>query len=427
MSHDHVDKDELEDALAPEPSAEELRSVVEEISAHYPPPRLGTELVLLEVNPHRAHAYWNIDVDDYRSARQRTGLENPPLVLRLFDITDGTPPEQALTAFDVEVQGLQGHWYLDLWKDGRTHLADIGFRDASGRLVALARSNAVSTPSSAESPDYHTLAVDTTHPEGLRITDLVLDPHLSDENTDVETGAALELAAPAFAAAAPNIVSHDLSVEVAPATVAFQASGPTEPTRVPWPNPPAAPPPEKMQADVQAYFDHAAERAAAAPVSSPWQGHGPDVSPALVLGATGQPLPEGWPSAEQLKQLIPAGTMSAPASEPVSTGPVEGNHEPTSAGPAHAPAAAPAPAPTPVSLDQYVGLSSFEHGRREVALEINVELHIYGRAKPGTELSLYGQPVPLRPDGTFSIHKPLPQGAVVLPLLAVDPPPASKG
>jgi hypothetical protein len=94
--------------------------VVEEISAHYPPPRLGTELVLLEVNPHRAHAYWNIDVDDYRSAQQRTGLENPPLVLRLFDITDGTPPEQALTAFDVEVQGLQGHWYLDL-VEGRTH------------------------------------------------------------------------------------------------------------------------------------------------------------------------------------------------------------------------------------------------------------------------------------------------------------------
>ena len=92
-----------------------------------------------------------------------------------------------------------------------------------------------------------------------------------------------------------------------------------------------------------------------------------------------------------------------------------------------APPAAP-PAPAPVSLDQYVGFSSFEQGRREVALEINVELHIYGRAKPGTELSLYGQPVPLRPDGTFSIRKPLPQGAVVLPLLAVDPPaPAPEG
>lgn len=74
-------------------------------------------------------------------------------------------------------------------------------------------------------------------------------------------------------------------------------------------------------------------------------------------------------------------------------------------------------------LESYVSLSSFEPGRREVSLEVNVELHIFGRAKPGTELTLYGQQIPLRPDGSFSVRKPLPQGAVVLPLLAVDPPP----
>ena len=422
MSHDHVYKDELEDALAPEPSAEELRSVVEEISAHYPPPRLGTELVLLEVNPHRAHAYWNIDVEDFRAAQQRTGLDHPPLVLRLFDITDGTPPEQALTAFDVEVQGLQGHWYLDLWKDGRTHLADIGFRDAAGRLVALARSNAVSTPSSAESPEYHTQAVDTTHPAGLRITDLVMDPHLSAENTDVETGAALEQAAPSFAGTAPMLDRPERSVESAPATVAFQSSGPTGATLVPWPDAPAIPPPEKMQADVQAYFDDAAEQSSAAPVASPWQGHRPDMDVSRARELAEEPLPAGWPSAEQLASLTPAGAFTPAAADSAPADPT-----PRHASSAATEPAAPAPAPTPVSLDQYVGLSSFEHGRREVALEINVELHIFGRAKPGTELSLYGQPVPLRPDGTFSIRKPLPQGAVVLPLLAVDPPPASKG
>jgi hypothetical protein len=426
MSHDHVDKDELEDALIPEPSAEELRSVVEEISAHYPPPRLGTELVLLEVNPHRAHAYWTIDVEDYRAAQQRTGLEHPPLVLRLFDITDGTPPEQALTAFDVEVQGLQGHWYLDLWKDGRTHLADIGFRDAAGRLVALARSNPVSTPSAAESPDYHTLAVDTAHPAGLRITDLILDPHLSDENTDVETGAALEQAAPSFAAPEACAPGPAPMVETAPATVAFQPSTSDATTIVAWPDAPALPPPEKLQADVQAYFDHAAEQSAAVPVAPPWQGHRPDADPALSRGLTEEPLPEGWPSAEHLAQLTPAGVATPVAPDPAFTEPLLNQPAPAATEPTpSAPASAPAPAP--VSLDQYVGLSSFEHGRREVALEINVELHLFGRAKPGTELSLYGQPVPLRPDGTFSIRKPLPQGAVVLPLLAVDPPPASKG
>jgi hypothetical protein len=67
-------------------------------------------------------------------------------------------------------------------------------------------------------------------------------------------------------------------------------------------------------------------------------------------------------------------------------------------------------------LDSYVNLSSFVNGRSEPDLEVNVELHIYGRAKPGSHLTLHGQRVVLRPDGTFSIRKPLPQGAIVLPL-----------
>lgn len=402
MSHEHAEDDDLAEASAPEPTAEDLRGVVEEISSHYPPPRLGTELVLLEVSPHRAHAYWNIDVEDYRAAQKQTGLQHAPLVLRLYDITDGTPPEKAITAFDVEIQGLQGHWYLDLWKDGRTHVADLGFRAPDGRLIPLARSNPVSTPAAAESPDYHTLALDIAHPAGLRVTDLVLDPHLSPENTDVETGAPLPTAPLVVAPPVVTPAWTDRAAEPAPAGVDFQPS-----------QEPVAAPPDKMHEDVQAIFERAVAQAADVPVDEAWRGH------QSVAG----PAPEGWPSAETLERLVPAGTgelihpgPTGPAPEAPASGP-EALSQP------EAPAAPPAPPPpAPSSLDQYVSLSSFEHGRREVALEVNVELHVYGRAKPGTELTLYGQPVPLRPDGTFSIRKPLPQGAVVLPLLAVDPP-----
>jgi hypothetical protein len=52
-----------------------------------------------------------------------------------------------------------------------------------------------------------------------------------------------------------------------------------------------------------------------------------------------------------------------------------------------------------------------------VLLEVNAELHIYGRSKPNTELTLYGQIVKTRPDGSFSVRRPLPHGAVILPLL----------
>ena len=345
MSHEHAEQPEGPDLPKSSFTPDEFRGVAEELSSHFPPPRAGTELVLLEVSPRRVHAYWNIDLEDYRAGRERSGSQQSPLVIRLFDVTDGTPPERAITAFDNEVQGMQGHAYLDLWKDGQKHQADLGFRDPEGRLSKLARSNVVSTASSGESDAYHTQALDTATPENLRVTDLVWDPDMNPENTDADTGAP---------------VTQD------------------------------------------------------APVVSPAKPAAPDLA--------------AWPSAESLERLVPAGVVAA-EEPPDEKAPDDGKPAPLPPPPVAAPSpvsAAPLVS-SPMPLDSYVSLSSFEPGRREVALEVNVELHIYGRAKPGTELTLYGQPVPLRPDGTFSIRKPLPQGAVVLPLLAVDPPDAPPG
>lgn len=346
---------------AGEPSAADLRRISEEISALYPPPRLGTELVLLEVNPHRAHAYWSVDLEDFESARARSGLAQPPLVLRLYDITgiefNGS---NAHTAYDIEVQGLQGHWYIDLWMSGRTHVAELGFRTADGRLVCLARSNPVATPPSAESREYNTLALNTggAGPQDVRVTDLFADSGAGDT------------------AAGEPTSRDEAKIFPFPVQAATPAQEQPEPNR---------------------------DRAPTPPATQPWQG------PASAPTADRAPDVEGWPSAEELERHVPDTSGKVPELP-------------------HMPAPAPAPVPSapmgssPMPLDRYVTLSSFELGRREVALEVNVELHVYGRAKPGTELTLYGQPVPVRPDGTFSVRKPLPHGAVVLPLLAVDPP-----
>ena len=67
-------------------------------------------------------------------------------------------------------------------------------------------------------------------------------------------------------------------------------------------------------------------------------------------------------------------------------------------------------------LETVMTYSSFEMGRESVDLEVHAEIHVYGRAKPGRKLTLFGRPVALRPDGTFSVRRPLPDGAAVLPL-----------
>jgi hypothetical protein len=52
-----------------------------------------------------------------------------------------------------------------------------------------------------------------------------------------------------------------------------------------------------------------------------------------------------------------------------------------------------------------------------VDLEVYAELHVYGRTRRGGRLFLFGRQVPLRPDGSFSVRRPLPSGAVVVPVL----------
>jgi hypothetical protein len=403
MATDREQPDAERAPAGPDPSPEALRRISEEISALYPPPRLGTELVLLEVNPHKAHAYWNIDVEDFQDARARSGISQAPLVLRLYDVTGiEFNGRNAHTAFDIEVQGLQGHWYLDLWKDGRTHVADIGFRTSEGPLVCLARSNPVSTPPASESPEYNTLALDTGvgAPPAGRLT--------------------------------------DLNGEAQPASPGTEADVPAPvPAALTWPTPPAGQPePAPLEQDVKAWFDQAAESATAAIAPAPWQGPGQAPAGEKTPSAEGARLAADWPTAEQL--AAPVNGNGAAQEAALSRAENEGwpsaddlsRHVADTPGaapvlppaPVAEPPPAPAPGPMPTSLDSYVTLSSYDHHRREVALEVNVELHIHGRARPGTELTLYGQPVPLRPDGTFSVRKPLPNGAVVLPLLAVDPP-----
>lgn len=387
---------------------DEMRAIAEDISATYPPPRLGTELALLEVDPHRAHAYWNVDVEDYEAVVAENGLESPDMLLRLHDITSiEFTGGNAHSYFDLQVQGLQGHWYVDLWQDGRTYIAELGLRRKDGGFAAFARSNSVATPAANASANYNTQALDVLRqlPDGLRMTDLIQDPNLSPQNTDADTGAEVKLNPPPFRAPPPVPAAEPaLTAAAAPATVSL------EPSVVPTGEFPIPTFSEGAPArSVDVIFDAAKDAVTAEP---PSPRIAPPKSDTDVRISEGQKSFGPWPSGEELARHAPDTSHEAPKEAPP---PVEAAHP-------SPPAEEPAPASLP--LENYVSLSSFENGRAKVDLEVNVELHIYGRAKPGAKLSFYGQPMKLQPDGTFSLRKPLPHGAVVVPILAVEPPAA---
>jgi hypothetical protein len=54
-------------------------------------------------------------------------------------------------------------------------------------------------------------------------------------------------------------------------------------------------------------------------------------------------------------------------------------------------------------------------------LALNAELIIYGATVPGAEVTMQGNPVQLRPDGTFSARFSLPDGEYVIPVTARSP------
>ncbi len=53
-------------------------------------------------------------------------------------------------------------------------------------------------------------------------------------------------------------------------------------------------------------------------------------------------------------------------------------------------------------------------------LEVGTEVILYGRTKPDAAVTVAGKPVPLRPDGTFSVRFHLSDGVLDLPVIAVS-------
>ncbi|MEW4567074.1 DUF4912 domain-containing protein [Tautonia sp. JC769] len=61
------------------------------------------------------------------------------------------------------------------------------------------------------------------------------------------------------------------------------------------------------------------------------------------------------------------------------------------------------------------------HGDRNFHFEIDAELIVYGTTEPNAKVTLQGEPVKLRPDGSFSVRFSLPDSRQIIPAVSSSP------
>ncbi len=301
--------DALSSGLAPpprppvEPSPQILRDVAEAVRDSFVRAIGKPGLVLIEIDPHRLHAFWTVSREAMESARQQLGDGGATASMTLRVVEDEGHGDGSMpgAAFDVDVGGLRSRSYVDVFGDARRYRAFLGLRSADNRFVTLATSNPVELPPVSSAGSNAVRQIDVQAPENG-----IFD--LQPSGPDGQAGTALHF-------------SHAPRGETAPAR---------------FPLPPGSPGVSK----------------------TPWS----DGSPETVA----EPSPG----------------ESAPGTE--------------------VPAARP-----PLVLEQALTSSSYGLGRGG-GFEVAAELHVYGHADPDQELRLFGRAIPLRPDGSFSIRRLLP-------------------
>ncbi len=322
LSHEPVKYDDPAGSEDEPIREDQLRAIAEEVRSAFPRPLTEAELVLIDVDPRRLHAFWNLPLSRIEAIQQAlppSEVSSAPMVLRISH-ADGSEP------FDVEVQGLQSQTYVDIWDEERSYRATLGLRLADGSLAVLIEGGTVTLPRTGPLPH-------------LASTRVVEPPAY---------GRMVARGVQPVAARVPAVGAGSTAGGDGPEAAASQ---------------PAA---------AETLFE---------PFASPPVGGG-EHEPALLAGdAAAEPTPGN----EELTV----------ASEWV-----------TADGGAR-----------PLELENALTLSSYVLGRESVQLEVNAELRVFGRTRPGSELKLFGRRVAVRPDGTFSITRPLPNGALVLTAL----------
>ena len=138
------------------------------------PQNYGTSrLRLLVKDPLSIYAYWQLPQDLVRLLSGRLSkeeIDSSRLVLRMYDVTlinfDGT---NANSYFDTEVGFSTTNWYIKLWLDNISYIAELGLLIKDGKFFALVRSNQAHTPRAGYSPRSEQIWMQVKEDEGKSI------------------------------------------------------------------------------------------------------------------------------------------------------------------------------------------------------------------------------------------------------------------
>jgi len=101
------------------------------------------KIVLLVRDPRWIYSYWEITENKYNEVRGilGSGFEKSKEILRIYDASS-----RPWKSFDIAVSYGTRNWYINVPTSNRTYMVDIGFLSPDGKFIAMARSNAVTTP-----------------------------------------------------------------------------------------------------------------------------------------------------------------------------------------------------------------------------------------------------------------------------------------
>jgi len=101
-------------------------------------------------DPWWLYAYWEIQPSLERQIRSGLAVEEfsgLQSILRVYDVTGCDVARQSANHwFDIRLSGLANHWYIHVNAPNRSFVVEIGLLTKTGRFLALARSNQVTTP-----------------------------------------------------------------------------------------------------------------------------------------------------------------------------------------------------------------------------------------------------------------------------------------